>query len=402
MAKSILVDMLGEFTLQEEGASSVVRAKLSGKSRRLWILIAYLIVNRDRGVEPQELIDFLWPDGAGDNLMATLQNNVSRARALLQKEGFKDARDLFKYENGMYQWAPQRTTIVDIDRFEEAAQRFKTEIEPADLDTAREACLLYRGAFLAQASGETWCAHLRVYYQTLFTSLCSLTVQALLDAGRLDETEELCRRAIQVDPSVEFFSLILMRALVLNGKPEQALQHFEHIKKLLEAEYSVAVSSELEFEKAAAVQAVFGRDTSEAAIRSFLREDANAKGAFQCSNSVFREIVQLQMRVMQRSGESIQLATIGFDQNDVSPSERVSHMKRLESILLATLRSGDPFTRMNTTQFLVMLPTASQENADMVVKRIIDRYHREYPQMDDQFHVFMFDLASFNDEFTDL
>ena len=80
MGNAIHVTMLGKFTLREEGMAQPCPLSLTGRSRRLWILVAYLILHRDRGIPAQELIDLLWSDASGGNPMSTLQNNASRAR----------------------------------------------------------------------------------------------------------------------------------------------------------------------------------------------------------------------------------------------------------------------------------------------------------------------------------
>ncbi len=398
MARQIQVRMLGEFTIQESGSTQVVHANLTGRSRRLWVLIAYLIVNRNGGVTPQELIDLLWSDSAGDNPMATLQNNVSRARSLLQKDGLKGAKSLFKYEKGMYYWAPGRKTVTDIDTFERCAKRFEKNIEPDELDEALATCQMYKGDFLAQATGEAWCINLRIYYQTLFTRLCHTTVKALMDAGRSSEAEKICMRAIELDPTSEVFSILLMRSLTLSGNPKMALDHYDYIKRIFESQYSVSVSNELELERAAALQALYGRDLSEASIRQFLSANSSMVGAFSCNNSVFREIVQLHMRDMQRSGLPAQIAAIGFERGDEEMSSQSINMRRLEATLNLSLRSGDPFTKMSSAQFLILLPGATYENGEMVVQRVMDRFKRDYPHVKADFYVFLFDLASFKDE----
>ena len=55
------VTMFGKFTLKQEGMEVPHAVSLTGRSRRLWTLTAYLILNRNRGVSAQELIDLLWP-----------------------------------------------------------------------------------------------------------------------------------------------------------------------------------------------------------------------------------------------------------------------------------------------------------------------------------------------------
>lgn len=74
------VTMFGKFTLKQEGMEVPHAVSLTGRSRRLWTLTAYLILNRNRGVSAQELIDLLWPEAENDNPLSTLQNNVIRGR----------------------------------------------------------------------------------------------------------------------------------------------------------------------------------------------------------------------------------------------------------------------------------------------------------------------------------
>ena len=49
------VTMFGKFTLKQEGMEVPHAVSLTGRSRRLWTLTAYLILHRDRGVSAQEL-----------------------------------------------------------------------------------------------------------------------------------------------------------------------------------------------------------------------------------------------------------------------------------------------------------------------------------------------------------
>lgn len=112
------VTMFGKFTLKQEGMEVPHAVSLTGRSRRLWTLTAYLILNRNRGVSAQELIDLLWPEAENDNPLSTLQNNVSRARAALAELGFTHAKVIIHNEKGYYRWAPDRETQLDVEQFE--------------------------------------------------------------------------------------------------------------------------------------------------------------------------------------------------------------------------------------------------------------------------------------------
>lgn len=90
----IRATMLGWFALQQTGMKEPRMVSLAGRSGRLWTLVAYLILHRDRGIPAQELIDLLWPDGSGSNPASTLQNNASRARNAMATLGFSDTKGL--------------------------------------------------------------------------------------------------------------------------------------------------------------------------------------------------------------------------------------------------------------------------------------------------------------------
>ena len=64
-------------------------------------------------------------------------------------------------------------------------------------------------------------------------------------------------------------------------------------------------------------------------------------------------------------------------------------MKQLETTLTAALRAGDPFTRMGTNRYMILLPGASRENAEMVSQRILKRLRRDFlrPAQDYSFRI---------------
>ena len=165
------VTMFGKFTLKQEGMEVPHVVSLTGRSRRLWTLTAYLILNRNRGVSAQELIDLLWPEAENDNPLSTLQNNVSRARAALAELGFTHAKVIIHNEKGYYRWAPDRETQLDVEQFETLAKAALAEENmEKSVALAQEAVALYTGDFLTESAAEFWCINLNTYYRSLYTA----------------------------------------------------------------------------------------------------------------------------------------------------------------------------------------------------------------------------------------
>lgn len=391
----IALARIDTFTSAEPMAE--ITASLSGRAHRLWLLVAYLIVNRDHGVSPQELIDLLWPEVTSNNPASTLQNNVSRARALFSEANFDGARDLIKHTDGLYYWAPERSTLLDIEIFETNARRigdFLSADDAEGIELALETCKLYTGDFLSDATDITWCANLAVYYRTLYKRLCKTTIIALMEAGRLKEAQTLCLQVCVLDPAAEEFSLLLMQAYLADANPTAALEQYQTIANYLSQTYDIQPSAELETQREIALQELYGQSMNEQGIRTFLFESNDDEGAFACSNAVFREIALLRLREMERSGEDSHIIAISFSNPSTKTARRIINAKRVAQVLSATLRASDPFTKVGSNQFLVLLPGATAENARMVYERIVARFKDNFPRAELAFRFSMMSLAA--------
>lgn len=393
----VYVTMLGKFTLRQEGMEEPHIVSLTGRSRRLWTLTAYLILHRDRGASAQELIDLLWPEAENDNPASTLQNNVSRARAALAELGFAHPKVIIHNEKGYYRWAPDRETQLDVEQFEMLAKEALAEEDPEkSVALVQEAIALYTGDFLAESAAEFWCINLNTYYRSLYTRLCRTAVDRLLRLGRITDAEKLCTGVIRLDPAAEEFSVFLMQALIKNKNPKKALEHYEYIAALYRDVYGVSPSADLEAQKALAVQELYGRETSEDDIQTFLLGKDQENGAFCCDNNVFREIVNLHVREMRRSDSAAALMIVRLTNRSAEPEKRAVYMKQMENTLLTALRAGDPFTKVGANQFWVLLPGATGENGELVSRRIFRRFQKDYPKSGATYAFKSLDLRSMN------
>ena len=401
------ITMLGAFTMRAEYMAEPVAVSLSGRSRRLWTLVAYLIINKSRGVSARELIDVLWPDGAGADPTATLHNNVSRVRTALKERGFKNAKELIVFDDGLYYWAPHCTTVLDVDEFEAAVLEPENDLEFADNEEAERRALekgltalaLYKGNFLSGASSEPWAVNLGMYYRSTYTRLAQMSAQRFSELERHDEVERICTQALAVDPMIEEFSIYLMRSLIAGGNSAKALEHYNATKHLFMETYGVEPSAELEIEYAAALHHLYGEQLPEENIRAFLTDDRNQDGAFYCNNAVFREIAQLYMHEVERSKNPVQIVAIGVEdtseKDTAKAHERMAvNMRRLKEAISKSLRAGDPFTKMSSAQFLILLPSATGENVQMILDRVAACFKDDYPLAKVEFKFSIFDLLS--------
>lgn len=221
---------------------------------------------------------------------------------------------------------------------------------------------------------------LNLGYRSLYTRLCRAAVDRLLKLGRITDAEKLCTGVIRLDPAAEEFSVFLMQALIKNKNPEKALEHYDYIASLYREVYGVSPSAELEAQKALAVQELYGSETSEDDIQTFLLEKEQETGAFCCDNNVFREIVKLHVREMRRNDTPAALMIVRLANRSIDPEKRAIYMKQMEVTLLNELRAGDPFTKVGANQFWVLLPGATGENGGLVSRRVFNRFQKENPK----------------------
>lgn len=387
--KPVQVTMLGKFTIYGPGLSRPRLISLSGRSRRLWALVVYLILNRERGVPAQELIDWLWPGAEGANSLSTLQNNISRARNALEELGLEDGKRLIANTSGTYFWAPDRETELDCERFVRLASQALETAENVDA-LALEAEQAYTGAFLPDCQEEPWLRKQGEEYLSLYRKLCAMEVRRLLDAGRYAQADGFCAAAAAKDPLNQELVTAWMQALRLDGRSGEGLEQCEKLYARLQAAGETP-SAELEMEKVVSQNAALqGPDKDARLLHSLVKEEPQ-QGAMLCDSAVFQEFVRRQLRELRRGGEA-QLLSFRIAADAQDPKVRGCSMERMERVLLDSLRGGDPVARGGVDLFLVLLPGASRDNGEAVAKRILNRYDTGRPRNCEKFLYQIMDL----------
>ena len=66
----------------------------------------------------------------------------------------------------------------------------------------------------------------------------------------------------------------------------------------------------------------------------------------------------------------------------LKPSVQTRAMDELGESIRTSLRRGDIYSRYSVSQYLMLLPTATYENGEMVLKRIIQNFKKAYSRKD--------------------
>ena len=362
--------------------------KSVGKKQQAFLV--YLLINHGRKITPAELMENFWNDDNKDPANS-LKNMLHKTRTLL-KAVFPEAEDPILTQTGGYVWNSNLHLELDTDAFEQFYRGAKTASTAESIAPAQEAFDLYNGDILPGISAG-WLDHLNTYYRTVYIDICRSLAIRLVDEERWDESIRVCQSAYALAPEVETFTICSMHAMTASGQPRQAIKRYEDYRAFLWEQYSLVPSAEVERVHTLAVEATQAPGDFEQALVEQLTRPAEQGESFHCSLMVFQNIVQLELRHMRRSGQPACIAVLRVGTaGSADPS--ATDIRRMERILLQTLRAGDPFTRLNMGSFALLLSAATEENSARVMDRIRSSFHNAYPRSHAILHYSVYPLKA--------
>lgn len=128
-------------------------------------------------------------------------------------------------------------------------------------------------------------------------------------------------------------------------------------------------------------EVVRGRRNNQMDLGQLMRQIAERKyrpGAYAIEYDRFSFIYQFIARNVERSKQHVQVILVSMDlpEDLEHPLERLEDsLMLLETAIIRSLRRGDVTTRFSSTQQIIILMDANEENGRMVADRILDKYH---------------------------
>lgn len=355
-------------------------------SKKIWTLLAFLIVFRKRDISQNELIDLVYSEDNSANPMNALKTLMHRVRSALDELDYVGGKNIILQQDGSYKWNTTLPIEVDIDVFEELAQKagLATLTDDERLDACLKAADVFKGDFVPKIAMEPWAVPLNTYYRSQYLNIVHKAIKMLEERGRYNDIVAICHKAINVDSYDEFLYLNLMKALVSLNQYQEALSQYEKTTNLFYKEFGVTPSPEL---KALYKQIVHSNQSVEmdiGAIKENLREGNDLKGAFFCEYEFFKDIYRLEVRSVSRTGKPIHICLMTVSprpgEKPMQTKALNATMDKLATCVKTTLRRGDVFARYSVSQFVIMLPMTTVENAEMVLNRIVKRFHAANPR----------------------
>lgn len=376
-ADPVKINMLGEFSISYGG--NTINDSTS-RSKKLWMVLEYMLAFRDREISQNELIELLWPDDNIENPANTLKTLIYRVRSLLDDLSYDGGgKSMLVYRRGACSWNHEINAIIDVDLFEERLKQAHITEGPARLENLLAAIALYKGDFLPKAALEPWAVPLTTYYHTKYLTAVKEAVVMLVEDSRYDDIINICQKATVIDPYDEELHYWLILALYNTGEKQQAMKHYEYVTDMFFSRFGVNPTERLTNLYKEIIAETNNSQMDLSVIKEELQENYKP-GAFFCEYAIFKEIYHLNMRTLARTGAASHLCLLSLvGPRGGRPQQKVlsKTVLRLKECIGSSLRRGDVFTRYSVSQFLVMLPAASYENSVIVIDRIIRSFRRQ-------------------------
>jgi len=381
---NVEVTMFGEFSITINGNQIT---GLTGHTKRVWLLIQYLLANRQQAVPIDTITEALWENNECSDPKNALKNLVYRARELLKEIYDNKNVDYIERTLGTYRWNNAIHCTIDSEQFV-AQWKLGNDSMNSELDRIdayEKAIALYRGEFLIKSSYSSWVVALDSYYSTIYFN-CVINVCELLIAmnsyGRVIRIGEM---ALTYAPMEETIHKMLLQAYVVTGQRNKAFDHYNAYVNLCYKEQGTDVPQVIHQYYHELVNRIEQIEPDLFAIKNDLKEAESAVGAYFCDYDVFKSIYRVQARSIKRFGQSVFLVlfTLSNPAGEIPQHEVAQHSTScLKSSITENLRKGDVVASFSATQFVVMLPLESYEDAEKVTKRILTKFRFSYRKSD--------------------
>ena len=378
--EQIQIKMLGEFSITINGNQLT---NLKGRTKRVWMLIQYLIANRHKENSTEKLVEVLWPDNQCNDPLNALKNLVYRARELLKGLSGNDKAEYIQYIHNTYSWNNSYSCLIDTEQFTEFYRRGSdvSKTQEERVEAFKDALQLYCGEFLPKSAYSNWVISASAYYANLYNQCVLRCCGLLIDLRRFDEVTQICENALIYSPLEESIHKMLLFGYLSTGQRNKALDHYNHVIDLFYRELGVDISESMRALYKQLVNSINNVEMDLGVIKNDLKEASAVEGAYYCDYDIFKSIYRIQARSVARTGSSVFIVLFTISGLDGElPKPRVAKLasERLKATIMDSLRKGDTVASYSATQFIVMLPLISYENAEMVVDRILQKFRFRY------------------------
>jgi len=351
------------------------------RSHKAWQLFAYLLYFKEKPISQSELLSVIWKDT--DVSVSVLKTTLHRLRTMLKSLDETLAADLIQCKKGFYYLSPEYSIQCDFDEFEQLFHTASNMTEESQkLYTYQKAFSLYQGDFLSCYADEPWITPLNIHFHNLYMSI----VCSLLD---IYEKNQMYREAItdlkqasRIEKYEETIYIHLIKTLIQTERYQDAISVYNYLTEILHTNLGLEPSAEAKNLYYKATSALSSNIVTVDDLPALIFDNTLDSGATFCDFEFFKQIYLAYSKGIERNQAVIHIILVNItDVNGELLSKRSLNccINNLKPILRSSLRSGDVISMCTPSQFIILLPHASAENAEGVMERIKLNFFQKYP-----------------------
>ena len=203
-------------------------------------LFAYLVMNRNKTVSKQTLIDLLWPEYDTVRSTTQLHTAIYQIRKIIKNLGL-DLEIKYKDERYRLVWGDIK---LDVEEWENAV-RDAPPIDSHTLRTHLSIMAKYPGGFLEEHS-YLWAEYEQERLQMIWLSHASEIAEWYQSTEQFTEAILLYQQIREKLPGMEDGYFGLMKLYAMTNHPREVTKQYQILTEKLKEEFDVAPSKELE------------------------------------------------------------------------------------------------------------------------------------------------------------
>ena len=371
MEKSVLdVKLLGGLTITHDGAPFSIERNTTTKVSQLLEMLLYY-----RSGLPRTQVQYnLFVGENVTNASNSLRALVFRLRKALSQAGLPDD-DYVVIKKGIYSFTDNYEVKVDALVFEDMAKdALAIESDKEALELLEKAFELYEGDFLPLLNTSEWAIVVNVRLKKLYDSICERLCKIYQAKKNSKKLLKIATKAAALH-SFDEWQAYQVEALVALGRQKEAYKIYEDTVALMMEEFGISVSARMQ----QAVENIGSKLRSNSAIITDVQDilddlKPGEDGAYFCTYPAFVETYCYMKRVLRRIEKSawLMLCTLTDGKGiALNQSDRLEEMMTdLKEAISVSVRGGDMYTRFSDNQMLVFLPGITQEDCELVRRRV--------------------------------
>lgn len=361
------------------------------RSHKAWQLLAYLLYFREKAISQSELVSIIWKDT--DVSASVLKTTLHRLRTMLKSLDESLGNDWIQCKKGVYYLNPDYPVQCDFTEFE---QLFKSAIDITDdfekLRIYQRAFSLYQGDFLNDYTDEPWIGPISIYFHNLYMNVVCSLLDIYEKKQMYNEAITDLKHASRIEKYEETIYIHLIKTLIQTERYQDAVAVYNYLTEIMQTNLGLEPSAEAKNLYYKATSALSSNIISIDNLPALILDNTLDSGATFCDFEFFKQIYLAYAKGMERNQTTIHVILVNItDMDNQLLSKRSLNccVNNLKPFLRSSLRSGDVISMCTPSQFVILLPHASAENAEGVMERIKTGFFQKYPHSPAKFTHFV-------------